>query len=79
MEHGVNSALVSDLGRVMGPKAACPAEVFCAAQLKVGGAAVEGCCPPAKSWPAAQRRLATGDGSPPTAAKDTWPAAHPSY
>src|SRR5215469_8449195 len=52
----VNTALVGvGLGQVMGPKAACLAEVFCAAQLKkVGGAAVEGCCTAAKDrWPAA--------------------------
>jgi hypothetical protein len=71
----VNTALVGvGLGQVMGPKAACLAEVFCAAQLKkVGGAAVEGCWSSARSWRAAQR------GSAPTAAKDRWPAAHPSY
>lgn len=61
----MNAALVgAGHGRVMGPKAACLAEVFCAAQLaKVGGATVERRCSPTKSWPA------TGDGSPPTAAK----------
>jgi hypothetical protein len=51
------------LGWVMGAKAACLAEVFCSARLKkAGGAAVEGCCSPARSWPSAQRRLAANGG-----------------
>jgi hypothetical protein len=64
MEHRMNSALMSaGLGRVMGQQAACLAEVFCAARLKkVGGAAVEGRCSPARSWPAARQRLAANGG-----------------
>jgi hypothetical protein len=64
MGNGMNTALVGvGLGRVLGPKAACLAEVFCAGQLKkVGGAAVEGRCSPARSWPAARRRLAANGG-----------------
>jgi hypothetical protein len=64
----MNTALVGvELGRVLGPKAADPEADFYGARLKKAGCAALACCSPVR----------LGDGSPATAAKDSWPRDAP--